>query len=120
MKYSKSSLISLLACAPSVAAFAPSFGAGNQRKTSLQVSVDPEVVTKKDYEDICGVSFDNLTLEERLQKTNYLYPKHVEVVEDLAPMVDEMVDNVVSLQTRIQYIRQCISLYCDVDILFMP
>lgn len=94
MKYSKSSLVSLLACVPSVAAFAPSFGAKSQKTTSLQVAVDPEVVTKKEYEDICGVSFDDQSLEERLKRTNYLYPKHVEVVEDLAPMVDKMVDDI--------------------------
>lgn len=62
--------------------------------TSLSATVDPETITKKEYEDICGINFDDKTLAERLERTSYLYPKHVEVVEDLAPMVDEMVDSI--------------------------
>jgi acyl-[acyl-carrier-protein] desaturase len=62
--------------------------------TSIKVSVDPEVVTKKEYQDICGTDFDSRTLEERLKKTNYLYPKHVEVLEDFEPMVNKMVDDI--------------------------
>jgi hypothetical protein len=64
--------------------------------TGLQAVVDPSVVTKKEYEDICGVSFDDETLHQRLKATNYLYPKHVEVIEDIAPVAAEMVDSVVS------------------------
>ena len=60
------------------------------------VAVDPTTVTKKEYEDICGVSFDDEALSKRLQATNYLYPKHVEVIEDIAPIAGEMVDSVVS------------------------
>jgi len=66
-------------------------------KTALKVAVDPSTVTKKDYEDICGVSFDDDALMKRLKATNYLYPKHVEVIEDIAPIAGEMVDDVVSL-----------------------
>lgn len=95
MKYCKLSLVTLISYISSVAAFAPSPGS-NKVKTSLQVSVDPEVVTKKEYEDICGVNFDEESLDKRLERTSYLYPKHVEVVEDLAPMVDRMVDEIVS------------------------
>eukprot|EP00565_Helicotheca_tamesis_P003036 CAMPEP_0185740920 /NCGR_PEP_ID=MMETSP1171-20130828/38679_1 /TAXON_ID=374046 /ORGANISM="Helicotheca tamensis, Strain CCMP826" /LENGTH=414 /DNA_ID=CAMNT_0028412851 /DNA_START=714 /DNA_END=1958 /DNA_ORIENTATION=- len=63
--------------------------------TSLQMAtVNPDVVTKKEYEDICGVNFDDQSLEQRLQRTSFLYPKHVEVIEDFAPVVNEMVDDI--------------------------
>ena len=68
------------------------------RKSSLNmVAVDPGTVTKKDYEDICGVSFDEGAMMERLQSTKFLYPKHVEVIEDIAPIAGEMVDELVRL-----------------------
>ena len=63
--------------------------------TQLQVAVDPTVITKKEYQDICGVSFDHETLEQRLTRTNFLYPKHVEVVEEIAPIAGAMVDEIV-------------------------
>ena len=59
------------------------------------MAVDPTTVTKKDYQDICGVSFDENDLQRRLQATNFLYPKHVEVIEDIAPIADAMVDDIV-------------------------
>jgi len=59
-------------------------------------TVDPSVITKKEYQDICGVEFSDATLAERLARTAYLYPKHVEVIDDFAPMVDKMVDEIVS------------------------
>lgn len=74
--------------------------------TSIYSTVDPSVVTKKEYEDICGVNFDDRTLSDRLKKTSYLYPKHVEVIEDFEPMVNEMVDKIVSknsVQTRVYF-----------------
>ncbi|GFH53562.1 stearoyl-ACP desaturase [Chaetoceros tenuissimus] len=89
MQYSK---LALLALVPGVSAFAPS--AGGKTVSALKATVDPSTVTKKEYEDICGVSFDGESLEKRLERTSFLYPKHVEVVEDLAPMVDDMVDNI--------------------------
>ena len=64
----------------------------------LSATVDPTVVTKKEYQDICGVNFDDSTLANRLAKTAYLYPKHVEVTDDFAPLVDTMVDEIVSYQ----------------------
>mmetsp|Transcript_8035 Transcript_8035/g.10040 ORF Transcript_8035/g.10040 Transcript_8035/m.10040 type:complete len:411 (+) Transcript_8035:88-1320(+) len=97
MYRSNASLVVLLAAVPEMAsAFAPSPFVTNSHRVSTQVNVavDPETVTKKEYEDICGVSFDQGTLEDRLKRTNYLYPKHVEVIEDFAPLVDEMVDNI--------------------------
>lgn len=58
------------------------------------VAVDPTTVTKKEYEDICGISFDDEALQRRLKSTKFLYPKHVEVIEDIAPIAGEMVDEV--------------------------
>jgi hypothetical protein len=62
------------------------------------VAVDPSVISKKDYQDICGVEFDDQSLEQRLKRTSYLYPKHVEVIEDIAPIADAMVDEIVSTE----------------------
>lgn len=64
--------------------------------TSIYSTVDPSVVTKKEYQDICGVDFDDRALTDRLKKTAYLYPKHVEVIEDFEPLVNKMVDDIVS------------------------
>ena len=64
--------------------------------TQLYSTVDPTVVTKKEYQDICGVDFDDNALTDRLKKTAYLYPKHVEVIEDFEPLVNKMVDDIVS------------------------
>lgn len=64
--------------------------------TALNVAVDPTVVTKKEFQDICGAEFDGDSLQERLKATNYLYPKHVEVIEDIAPIAGAMVDEIVS------------------------
>eukprot|EP01082_Thalassiosira_pseudonana_P009418 g8366.t1 g8366 contig29:357108-358502(-) len=62
--------------------------------STLAATVDPTTVTKKEYQDICGVDFDDANLADRLKKTAYLYPKHVEVIEDFAPVVDKMVDEI--------------------------
>lgn len=79
-------------------AFTPqSFLQNRQRSISvgpLHATVDPSTITKKEYQDICGVDFDDATLADRLAKTAYLYPKHVEVIDDFAPMVDKMVDEI--------------------------
>lgn len=70
--------------------------------TALRMTaLDPAVVTTKEYQDICGVSFDGDELTDRLKATNYLYPKHVEVIEDLAPIADAMVDEIVSVGTGV-------------------
>jgi hypothetical protein len=68
---------------------------------AVNVAVDPSVITKKEYQDICGVSFDQETMEQRLRRTNFLYPKHVEVIEDIAPIAGAMVDEIVSGPLRI-------------------
>ena len=86
----------LVAAGSTVMAFQPASPAMQTPKTSLSmVAVDPSTVTKKDYEDICGVSFDEESMMERLQSTKFLYPKHVEVIEDIAPIAGEMVDELV-------------------------
>lgn len=63
-------------------------------KTALKATVDTSTITNKDYQDICGVDFDNESLQKRLERTSYLYPRHVEVIEDLAPLADQMVDDI--------------------------
>ena len=65
-------------------------------KTALQGAVDPTTITKKEYQDICGISFDENGLAGRLKATNFLYPKHVEVIEDIAPIANTMWDEIVS------------------------
>ena len=60
-------------------------------------TVDPTVVTTKEYEDVCGVSFKEDELKQRLSATKYLYPRHVEVIEDIAPIAGRMVDDIVSI-----------------------
>jgi len=95
--FKHSALLALLACSLDGAfAFAPNNRVQSFHRTtsSLGVSVDPEVVTKDEYRDICGVSFDNESLEKRLERTSYLYPKHVEAIEDFSDVVDKMVDEI--------------------------
>ena len=65
--------------------------------TLKMVAVDPSTITNKEYEDICGVSFDDRSLQERLKSTKFLYPKHVEVIEDIGEIAGKMVDDVVSV-----------------------
>lgn len=97
MYCSKAAFLFFLAALPEVVtSFTPTPLATKHHRssTAINVAVDPEVITKKEYQDICGVDFDQGTLEDRLQRTNFLYPKHVEVIEDFAPMVDKMVDEI--------------------------
>lgn len=107
--YSIKSSFALLLCAPCIEAFTPS-SSSLRSKTLLRVSVDPEVVTKKEYEDICGVSFNEGTLEERLKRTSYLYPKHVEVISDFEPLVDQLVDDIVSFSKNLGRFLVCIQI----------
>jgi hypothetical protein len=111
MQYNKSSVLSLLVCAPTITAFAPSVK-NAQFYSSLKATVDPETITKKEFEDICGINFDQESLQKRLERTSYLYPKHVEVVGDLAPIVDEMVDKIVSSFERVN-LSDCMSGRCQ-------
>jgi hypothetical protein len=65
--------------------------------SALKVSVDPSLITRKEYQDIRGDDVDRRSFEERLQATDYMYPKHVEVIEDIAPVAGRMVDEIVSI-----------------------
>jgi len=58
------------------------------------VAIDPSVVTKKEMDDIVGADFDKDSMHKRLQTNVYLYPKHVEVIEDIAPIAGRMVDEI--------------------------
>ena len=66
MTYSLLAATSLTAAS----AFAPPRMSSTTTTTALQVAVDPTTVTKKEYEDICGVSFDDESLKARLTATN--------------------------------------------------
>jgi len=88
-------LSSTSAAAFSISSSLPKVRASQRSSTfSLNVAVDPEVVSKKEYEDICGIGFDEESMEKRLERTKFLYPKHVEVIEDFDSVVEEMVDKV--------------------------
>eukprot|EP00550_Attheya_septentrionalis_P004110 CAMPEP_0198292950 /NCGR_PEP_ID=MMETSP1449-20131203/14891_1 /TAXON_ID=420275 /ORGANISM="Attheya septentrionalis, Strain CCMP2084" /LENGTH=403 /DNA_ID=CAMNT_0043992337 /DNA_START=75 /DNA_END=1286 /DNA_ORIENTATION=+ len=84
----------LASSAGTAAAFAPTSMIRPTRHQLNMATIDPDTVTKKEYQDICGIDFDDQTLEQRLQRTSFLYPKHVEVIEDLSPIADEMVNNI--------------------------
>ena len=60
------------------------------------VAVDPTLVTKKELDNIVGADFDKDSMHKRLQTNTYLYPKHVEVIEDIAPIAEKMVNEIVS------------------------
>jgi hypothetical protein len=76
------------------------------------VAIDPSVVTKKEMDDIVGADFDKDSMHKRLQTNVYLYPKHVEVIEDIAPIAGRMVDEIVSV---------VYTMYCYViSIVFCP
>ena len=76
----------------------PSFSraAISQKNTQLNVAVDPSTVTKKELDDIVGADFEKDAYYKRLQTNEYLYPKHVEVIEDIGPIANAMVDEIVS------------------------
>lgn len=86
----------LVATAGTAAAFQPTSLIRQRSRigTRLSATVDPDVVTTKEYEDICGVTFNDANLSQRLERTKYLYPKHVEAVEDIAHIADAMVDEI--------------------------
>ncbi len=71
--------------------------AATSSSSQLRVAVDPSVASKKEYQDVCGNIFGEDEMMSRLQKTNYLYPRHVEVIEDLSEMAGEMTDKIVSV-----------------------
>lgn len=60
-----------------------------------EATIDKNMVTTKEYEDILGSNY--YTPEEwakRQEKRQYKYPKHVEVIEDFDDVVDNMVDDI--------------------------
>jgi len=79
-----------------VAAFTPSsfVQCGPRPATSLEVAVDPEVATKKEYAEVTGEEFGSDYVTRRLEENSFLYPKHVEVIRDFEPIVDKMVDDI--------------------------
>lgn len=83
----------LASSAGTAAAFAPTSMIRPPQQLNM-ATVDPDTITKMEYQDICGIDFNEQTLEQRLQRTSFLYPKHVEVIEDLSPIADEMVSNI--------------------------
>jgi hypothetical protein len=79
-------------------AFAPSTVMTTRPSSSgLSVAVDPTVASPKEYQDVCGNIFGEEEMKDRLKRTNYLYPKHVEVIEDLAEIAGSMTDKIVSV-----------------------
>mmetsp|Transcript_11187 Transcript_11187/g.23178 ORF Transcript_11187/g.23178 Transcript_11187/m.23178 type:complete len:416 (+) Transcript_11187:207-1454(+) len=62
--------------------------------TQLRVAADPSLVTKKEMDDITGADFDKDSTAKRFNADKFLYPKHVEVVTDIAPIADEMVTEI--------------------------
>lgn len=62
--------------------------------SALSVAADPKLVTTKEYEDICGDTLVGNELARHLERKDYLYPKHVEVIEDIAPVADAMVSDI--------------------------
>ena len=86
--------------ASGVAAFQPTSFVPSRSATRpsspLMATIDPTVVTKQEYADICGVAFDTQDMAKRLERTSYLYPRHVEVIEDIAPIANNAVDDIVS------------------------
>ena len=94
-----SSVGSGVAFAPQSLSRSSSSSSSSSSLTALSATVDPTVVTKKEYQDICGVDFNDSTLADRLARNPYLYPKHFEVINDFAPMVNRMVDEIVSAAT---------------------
>lgn len=73
----------------------PSFNrAAGVTTTTLKVTTDPSLVTKKEMDDIVGADFDKDSTAKRFNADKFLYPKHVEVITDIAPIADEMVNEI--------------------------
>ncbi|VEU41163.1 unnamed protein product [Pseudo-nitzschia multistriata] len=71
-----------------------SFHRATLSQTRLNVAVDPSTVTKKELDDIVGADFEKDAMYKRLQTNEFLYPKHVEVIEDIGPIANAMVDEI--------------------------
>jgi len=96
---SSNTLLATAMLVASASAFTTSSrSSGMSSKLGMTSTVDPTTVTTKEYEDVCGVSFKEDELKQRLSATKYLYPRHVEVIEDIAPIAGRMVDDIVSIE----------------------
>jgi hypothetical protein len=69
---------------------------GNRPATRLHSTIDKSVVTTKEFQDVCGLDFDSHDMGKRLERTKYLYPKHVEAIDNIAPLAAKAVDDIVS------------------------
>ena len=78
--------------------------------TQLRVAADPSLVTKKEMDDITGADFDKDSTAKRFNADKFLYPKHVEVVTDIAPIADEMVTEIVS-EKACEFFSVCVLLF---------
>jgi len=67
---------------------------GVSRTTQLRVATDPSLVTNKEMDDIVGADFYKDVTAKRFNEDKFLYPKHVEVITDIAPIADEMVNEI--------------------------
>jgi len=65
--------------------------------TTLKATIDRNsVATNKEIEEITGPKFTPEELAKRLENQLYLRPKHVEVIQDFNPVVEDMVEKIVS------------------------
>jgi len=78
----------------SALAFTPPISLTRRGNSQLNVATDPTTITKKEYADICGDVFTEEEMHRRLEKHEYLYPKHVEVIQDLEPIAAVMTDEI--------------------------
>jgi acyl-[acyl-carrier-protein] desaturase len=65
-----------------------------RRNTSLKVTVDPSTVSKNELDSLTRISYTDDEVIALTKKQKYLYPRHVEVIEDIAPIADAMVDDI--------------------------
>lgn len=90
----------ILCCALSVVGSTSAFNAFVKKSTNSKVvlksTIDRSTVTTKEFADVCGTQFDAEDLGKRLERTEFLYPKHVEVIDDIAPLANKAVDDIVS------------------------
>lgn len=63
--------------------------------TTLKATIDRNsVATNKEIEEITGPKFTPEELAKRLENQLYLRPKHVEVIQDFNPVVEDMVEKI--------------------------
>jgi len=78
----------------SALAFTPPISLTKTTGSQLNAITDPTTITKKEYDDICGDVFGEDEMLKRMANFEYLYPKHVEVIEDLEPIAAQMTDEI--------------------------